>query len=151
MAGFTYFTGWTIVESATLSSSDEILYRNDSFAIRHTCRLVCSDSAAGLTAFLLGMGSTANDSSNYQNSTFFEVLPEESLSLRILGKPNQQVNIVTSWSYSESSNSSACSERADLLELEMSGVINSVGDLLIPLTAPAEVGCHVLLREVRIH
>jgi hypothetical protein len=150
-AGYPYYTGWSIVKAADLDTTDDIIYENGSFAIRHTCRLVCSDPESGLTAMVLGFDAKENESSEFRNETFFEAPVEDPLSVRLIGAPDREVRVSVVWGGVQGSFSTyECQHSSNLFEYDIMGTLNKDGEQILSLAPPTIQGCLVDLKKVTV-
>jgi hypothetical protein len=97
LAGYPYYSGWTVTSSPKKVSVPSEGYVNEQYTLKYLCRLVCAERELGIAVFVAGLPTSPSEMDKYKNMTFSENQLHGPLSLRIQGKPGQKLWIEPKW------------------------------------------------------
>jgi hypothetical protein len=97
LAGYPYYSGWTVTSSPKNVSAPSEGYVNEQYTLKYICRLVCAERELGIAVFVAGLPTSPSEMDKYKNMTFSKNQLDGPLSLRIQGKPGQELSIEQKW------------------------------------------------------
>ena len=97
LAGYPFYSGWAVSSTPKNILAPSEGYVNEYYTLKYLCRLVCAQRDLGISVFIAGLPTSPSEMDKYKNMTFSADQLGGPLSLRIQGKPGQQLSIDSQW------------------------------------------------------